>query len=539
MSVLRIIVAQQSIAVGTVRENTQLIIRTIQHVRDVLKADIVVFPELALSGYPPEDLLFRVDFHQQVKSALDEVCQHVTGIDVVLGYPDFQAGQTYNAACVIRDKNIILNYHKQFLPNFGVFDEKRYYATGNKPGIFTNKGVKIGLIICQDIWHPEPIEQAKQAGAQVILCPNASPFETTKAEIREEVIRERISEQGLPVIYSHFICGQDDVIFDGGSFAMDKDFSIAAYAPFFEETLLPVEIDTNTLKLIPTKITPKTEEVERTYQALVFAVREYVNKNNIPGALVGVSGGIDSALVLALAVDALGKKRVQAVLLPSAYTSELSMRLADELLKNIGVHSTCISIENAYNDFTKDLTPLFKDGLADLTQQNLQARCRGIIMMALSNQTSHIVLTTSNKSETAVGYSTLYGDMAGGFSPLKDVYKTFVYRLAKYRNTITPIIPEEIITRPPTAELAPNQRDQDTLPPYEILDQILEEYVEKDRSISDIVDLGFNEALVRNVIKMIDRNEYKRRQAPIGPRITPRAFGRERRYPITSGFEPS
>lgn len=531
---LRIIVAQLNFWVGDIQGNTRKIIDAIQQARDEFHGDIILFPELALSGYPPEDLLLRKDFHQQIESALQEIQQQVSGIDVVLGYPQRIKAHIYNAASVIRDGKIITTYHKQCLPNYGVFDEDRYFSPGTESIVFHCKELPISILICEDIWHSKPLAHAKQTGAELILCLNASPFNIDKSHAREHALRERVSETQLPIIYAHGVGGQDDLIFDGGSMAIDADGHICTHAGFYEEKLFPVTIQLDK----PLKITtiskfkhPSTEE--NVYKALVLGVRDYVEKNNIPGVLVGISGGIDSSLTLAIAVDALGKDKVEAVALPSRYTSQLSLDLLAEQIKSLGVKSTMISIEPSFSAFLTSLAPEFS---AEKTEENIQSRCRGILMMALSNNTGKIMLNTSNKSELATGYGTLYGDMAGGFAVLKDVSKTWVYRLAKYRNTLNPVIPERIIDRPPTAELAPNQKDEDTLPPYSILDPILEMYVEQDCSLQDIIAAGFDEKIVRQVIAMVKRNEYKRRQFTIGPRITPRAFGRERRYPITSKF---
>ncbi len=536
MTVLRIIIAQLNFPVGDITGNTQKMIAATQQARDELKGDMIIFPELALSGYPPEDLLLRTDFHQQIQQALQAICAQTTGITVVLGYPEKTGAQLYNAVCVIENGNVILNYRKQYLPNFGVFDEMRYFNAGNQTGIFTHKGIRFGIIICQDLWHPEPIAIAAKAGAQIIICPNASPFETTKTQQRENVLQQRIAEQKLPIIYTNLICGQDDLIFDGGSLVMNAQQQICVQGDFFQEQLLPVDIDLNTQQPLATALPAPLTVEEKVYQGLVLAVREYVNRNKFPGVLIGVSGGIDSALVLAIAVDALGKDRVHGVVLPSRYTSELSMRLLNEIIKNFAVPTIGISIENSFQSFLDSLAPVFQDLPKDITEENLQARCRGVLMMALSNQTGNLVLTTGNKSEMAVGYATLYGDMAGGFAVIKDVYKTLVYRLARYRNSISPQIPQAIIDRPPTAELAPDQKDQDTLPPYDILDPILELYIEQDSSVASIIAQGFDENTVKKVIKLIHASEYKRRQAPPGPRVTSRALGRERRYPITLGF---
>lgn len=534
---LRIIMAQQNFCVGDFAGNTKKIIEAVTQARDELHSDVIVFPELALCGYPPEDLLLRPDFYLQTNRALEKIKQAVIGIDVVLGYPQQENGAIYNAVCVIRHNKIIQQYYKQRLPNYGVFDEQRYFSVGSTPCIFTSKGISVGIIICEDLWHAEPLAQAVKAGAQLILCPNASPFDLNKADGRISIMRQRVAENHIPIIYVHGVGGQDDFIFDGGSTVIDGEGKICVEAEFYQEQLIPVDIElTKPLKIIPT-ILPKSISLEaRVYQALVLGVRDYIAKNNFPGVLIGVSGGIDSALTLAIAVDALGKDRVRAVILPSRFTSELSMKLANDLVQRLGVQATTISIESSFASFLTDLAPTFAGLPVDKTEENLQARCRGIIMMAISNKTGKIVLTTGNKSEMAVGYATLYGDMAGGFAVLKDVYKTWVYKLSHYRNAISHDIPDEIITRPPTAELAHDQKDEDTLPPYETLDKILELYIEQDKSLADIVALGFDQATVRRVLSMVDKNEYKRRQAAIGPRITTRSFGRERRYPITSKY---
>lgn len=537
---LRIIMAQLDFCVGDIKGNTQRIIKAIQQARDELQGDLIVFPELALCGYPSEDLLLRGDFQTQIVQGLTEIKQHVTGIDVVLSYPHHEQGQLYNSASVIRAQAIIATYHKQCLPNYGVFDEQRYFVSGSEPCIFTLKNVPISILICEDIWHPQPIAQALQAGARLVLSPNASPFDANKAAQRLQVLQQRVAEAHIPILYTHLVGGQDDLVFDGGSMAVDATGTICVHGGFFSEQLIPVDIKlAPTLQVIPTPwpLSATESAVAKVYQALVLSVRDYINKNGFSGVLLGLSGGIDSALTLAIAVDALGKERVQIVALPSRYTSELSMQLIAEMVKNIGVQAATISIEAVYNEFLKSLAPEFAETVADKTEENIQARCRGVMLMALSNKTGKLLLTTGNKSEMATGYATLYGDMAGGFAVLKDVYKTLVYQLADYRNQLSPIIPQQVIDRPPTAELAPNQTDQDSLPPYAELDQILTMYIEQDCSLAEIVAAGFAEATVKRMIKMVENNEYKRRQAAIGPRVTARAFGRERRYPITSQFK--
>jgi len=535
---LRIVVAQFNFWIGDISGNTQKIIHSITKARDELKADIIVFPELAVCGYPPEDLLLRPDFHQQTTQALQKIKAHSQGIDVVVGHSDHQNNNTYNAASVIHNKTILFTYHKQYLPNYGVFDEKRYFKPGSTPGVFTCKGVNFGVVICEDLWHPEPVAQAKKAGAQFIICINASPLDINKSHEREQILRQRVQENNLPILYAHGVGGQDDLVFDGGSLAMDAQQTICAHAGYYEEKFFTIDVATKPNLSIAKTPLPLPLSIEaNVYQALVLSVRDYVEKNGFPGVLLGLSGGIDSALTLAIAVDALGKDRVHGVLLPSRYTSQLSIDLANIQANTLGIKTSNISIEPSFSAFLASLASEFSGLAPNQTEENIQARCRGVILMALSNKTGKMVLTTGNKSEMSVGYSTLYGDMAGGFDVLKDVFKTLVYRLATYRNSISPVIPHGIIDRPPSAELAPNQKDEDSLPPYSVLDQILALYVEQDLSAEEIIAMGFNKETVCRIITLIDRNEYKRRQAAIGPRISNRAFDRERRYPITSKYQ--
>ncbi len=538
-SPLRITVAQLNFCVGDIAGNTKKIITAIEEARDKLNSDIVVFPELAVSDYPPGDLLLRADFQKQVHDAIITIKHKTTGITVILGHIYPTKGKIYNAASVIRNKKIVKRYYKQCLPNTGVFNEKRYFSNDvSKPCVFKEKNVNVGLIICEDIWHPMPSKQSAQAGAEIIVCINASPFDIHKLERRKNMIRARIQKNKIPILYTHRVSGQDDLIFDGGSMAMNVKKEIVAQAEFFAEQLWPVDVSTTKpIAFIPQPVPPLPSEEEFVYRALVLSVRDYVAKNNFPGVLIGLSGGIDSALTLAVAVDAIGSDRVHGVLMPSQYTSELSLKLAKEQAKTLNVKISTISIEPTVAAFTKSLATEFAGLPADQTEENIQARCRGVILMALSNKTGKLVLITGNKSEMAVGYATLYGDMAGGYAPLKDVYKTMVYKLAAYRNAIAPVIPTEVITRAPSAELAPNQKDQDSLPPYDVLDEILKLYIEHDNSLSDLVAAGFNKKTAQRVIDMVTRNEYKRRQAPPGPRVTPRAFARERMYPITSKFK--
>ena len=538
-NVLRIVVAQLNFWIGDIAGNTQKIIDATVKARDELKADIIIFPELAICGYPPEDLLRRADFHDQIEENLHTIQQHATGIDVALGHPHRTPEGIYNAFSYLRKQQVIATYHKQCLPNYGVFDEKRYFLRGNNaPCIIETKGVKLGLVVCEYVWFPEPIEQAKQAGAQLILSIHASPFNIDKPAIREEILRQRVQENALPIIYAHGVCGQDDLVFDGGSMAMNADGALCAHGGFYEEKLLPIDVNTSpVVNVVPQKLPQPMCTEASVYNALVFSTREYIEKNNFKGALVGVSGGIDSALTLAVAIDAIGKDRVYAIALPSRHTSQLSLDLIKEIAANTGVKLTSISIEPSFNAFIENLAPVISNIESnDLMQENLQARCRAVFLMAFANKTGKILLNTSNKSETAVGFGTLYGDMAGGFAVLKDVPKLLVYKLAKYRNSINPIIPQGIIERPPSAELADNQKDEDSLPPYKILDPILDMYVEKDLSLEAMVNAGFDRATVERVIELVDRSEFKRRQGAPGPRVTQRAFGRERRFPMTNKF---
>ena len=530
---LTIAIAQIDMMVGDVAQNARKIEDYCARARDELTADLIVFPELSLSGYPPEDLLLRESFIQWCESALYSLLPRVKGIDVVMGLPWRDAEGLRNAAVVLRDGEIIARYYKQILPNYAVFDEKRYFVHGHETCIFTCKGVKVGVTICEDIWQPEPVAQAAEASAELIVNINASPFRRGKYEERIQTLRDRVAETGLPIIYVNTVGGQDELVFDGQSLVMDAWSKACFQAPAFTEHfarfdwpdgVAPVQLD-------------KPDELEQTYQALVLGVRDYVGKNGFPGTLLGLSGGIDSALTLAIAVDALGAKNVNAVMMPSRYTATMSLEDAEAEAQLLGVEYQSISIESVFKTFLDLLKPVFKNLPADSTEENIQARCRGIILMAMSNKTGRMLLTTGNKSEMAVGYATLYGDMAGGFAPLKDVSKLLVFELARYRNRFEKVIPERVITRPPSAELSADQKDSDSLPPYEILDPILERFIEFDQSVPDIIQAGFEAATVKRVANMVLRNEYKRRQAPPGVRITQRGFGKDRRYPITSGYQ--
>lgn len=535
---LRIAMAQLNMLVGDIEGNAKKVIAAAERARDELQADVVVFPELTLTGYPPEDLLLRPGLYTRVLAALQRVNQRIRDIDIILGYPHAAKGGVYNAASLLRADTTVATYHKQHLPNYSVFDEKRYFAAGTEPCVVDIKGVPVGLTICEDIWQPGSVAQACAAGARFIININASPFHIDKGREREQAVRERVGEGQVPVLYVNLVGGQDELVFDGGSFVMDSSGSITQQAPAFEEGLYLAEFRVDGKDVIPQPSVCAVElsEEASVYHALVLGIRDYIEKNGFPGVVIGLSGGIDSALTLTLAVDAIGADRVEAVMMPSRYTADISLEDARAEAVALGVDYREIPIEPAFNVFLESLSGEFAGREPDTTEENIQARCRGIMLMAISNKKGKMVLTTGNKSEMAVGYATLYGDMVGGFGALKDVPKTLVFRLARYRNGLSPVIPERVITRPPSAELAAEQKDSDSLPPYDILDGILEMYVEQDKGAEDMVAAGYGLETVRRVIRMVDANEYKRRQAPPGVRITHRAFGRDRRYPITSGY---
>ncbi len=528
----RIACAQMDFMVGDVNKNTNNVIAWSQQAQQQ-GADLILFPELTLVGYPPEDLLLRQELFRQVAEGIKIIQREVKDIIVVIGYPELENNLIYNSAIAIYNGEIIGRYRKQCLPNYTVFDEKRYFCRGTDACIINLKNKKIAITICEDLWQEKPMKQAVENGADIILSLNASPYHQGKDEERVSVLKQRIAENHQPIIYVHWVGGQDEFIFDGGSMALNRNGEIAAHAGFFKEKLLIIEVEDDVIKQ---PIPSKPPHLEMIYQALVIGVRDYILKNNGKGALVGLSGGIDSALTLTIAHDALGHENVEAVLMPSRYTADMSNEDAMLLAQNLNIKATTISIENCFNAFLDSLAPRFAGLEKDVTEENLQSRIRGTLLMAISNKTNRLVLTTGNKSETAVGYSTLYGDTAGAFGVLKDVPKTLVYQLCEWRNNKKQVIPERIITRPPSAELSPNQTDQDTLPDYDTLDKIIEYYVEQDRSSASIVALGFDFDTVQKVIAMIDRNEYKRRQTAPGVRISKKAFGRDRRYPITSGF---
>jgi len=532
--ILRIALAQINLLVGDIAGNAAQVLACIARARDALGAHLVVFPELTLTGYPPEDLLLRPELHARVQRALNDILRQVQGIDVLLGYPQPTSAGLYNAASLLRDGAIVATYHKQNLPNYGVFDEKRYFVAGATPCVVDVHDVPVGITICEDVWHPGPVQQAAAAGARLLINLNASPYHIGKGREREAVLAQRVAECGLPVVYLNLVGGQDELVFDGESFVMDARGQVTQRTPAFVDDLYCVDFDLSAAPTpLPGVVTTPLPAAESVYAALVLGVRDYINKNGFGGAVIGLSGGIDSALTLAIAVDALGAERVEAVMMPSPYTAQMSLDDAAREAQALGVGYRVISIEPLFSAFLDALRAEFAGLAPDTTEENIQARCRGVILMAISNKKHRIVLTTGNKSEMSVGYATLYGDMAGGFAPLKDVPKQLVYRLAALRNRRGPVIPRRVLERAPSAELAPDQKDEDSLPPYALLDPILEQYVEQDRSVAEIIAQGYDAASVRRVAALVDRNEYKRRQAPPGVRITSKAFGRDRRYPIT------
>ncbi len=539
MTQLTVVMAQLNPVVGDVDGNTAAVIAALEAAQREHRADLVLFPELMLTGYPPEDLLLRPSIGPRIERALAQLCAAVGECRVVVGYPRLVDGALYNMAGLIHRGRIVAEYAKQELPNYQVFDEKRYFLAGSEPCVVDIDGVPVAITICEDIWHAGPMRQAAAAGARLMLNLNASPFHVGKQQQRIEQLRSRVADGAMPICYANMVGGQDELVFDGGSMVLDRDGSVRVMAPVFESGLFPVSIDDDGTRcsIAAGRVVAPPEVVPSVYEALVSGVRDYVDKNGFPGVVLGLSGGIDSALTLAVAVDALGAARVEAVMMPFRYTSQMSLEDAADQAGRLGVRYRVLPIEPMYEAFMATLSREFEGLAADKTEENLQARIRGVLLMAISNKHGSLVLTTGNKSEMAVGYSTLYGDMAGGFDVLKDVPKTLVFRLASYRNALSPVIPTRVIERPPSAELAPGQKDQDSLPPYDELDQILERYIERDQSQEAIVAAGFERATVARVIRMVDLNEYKRRQAPIGVRITQRGFGRDRRYPITSRWK--
>lgn len=534
---LNIAIAQLNFKVGDVASNVSKVIVAAEQARDELQADLVLFPELTLTGYPPEDLLLRPGLQHRVLDGLDRLLD-VAGIAMLVGYPEVTDVGQFNSAGLIHEGEIKAVYRKQYLPNYSVFDEVRYFHEGTEATVFELKGVSCGISICEDMWHPGVMAQAAEAGAQLMLNLNASPFHIERWQEREAAMRERLEEAAMPIVYCNLVGGQDELVFDGQSFVMAADGSVTQRAESCVEGLYLAEFEiSGQIKPVPATIVEPLSLEASVYQVLVEGTRDYIEKNGFKGVVIGLSGGIDSALTLAIAVDAIGAERVEGVRMPSRYTADMSMEDANLEAKALGVGCQTIAIEPAFNVFLELLQSELAGKPWDTTEENIQARCRGIILMAVSNKKHKMVLTTGNKSEMSVGYCTLYGDMAGGYAPIKDVPKLLVYRLSEYRNTISPVIPQRVIDRPPSAELAPDQKDSDSLPPYEVLDAVLEMYVEDDMCVEDIVAEGYDEETVSRVAHLVICNEYKRRQAPPGVRISRKAFGRDRRYPITSGYK--
>ncbi|WP_201580852.1 NAD+ synthase [Psychrobacter glacincola] len=527
--------AQSHFLVGDITANAEKMRALALQAREQ-GADVIIFPELALLGYPPQDLLLRPSLSGRIKSALSTLSD-IDDIVMIVGYPHVDHHGTFNSAAILHNGHQKGFYHKQILPNYGVFDERRYFDKGRNQVLFDYKGITIGLLICEDLWEKGPIAELKKQGADLIVSLNASPFEIEKQDNRKTMLAKRSRENNLPIVYVNAVGGQDDLVFDGGSMAIQADGSVAHEAPRFMNQLLLATLDVKTAKFDSQSKAPLTLSREsEMYQALVVGLRDYVNHSGFTGIIVGLSGGIDSALTLCIAVDALGADKVYAVMMPYEYTSQISLEDAQAQARRLNVSYTVCPIFDAVEGIRHTLAPLFNKSPADTTEENIQARARGVVLMALSNKFGHLVITTGNKSELAVGYSTLYGDMAGGFDVLKDVYKSQVYKLASYRNRLedTPVIPERVITRPPSAELRPDQKDQDSLPDYDVLDGILMSYIDEDMGYQDIVNKGFEAEMVAKVIKMVDNSEYKRLQAPIGTKISHKAFGRERRYPLVN-----
>ncbi len=531
--------AQVNPTVGAIDSNADLILDWAAKAKQEFAADVVVFPELVLTGYPPEDLLFRPRFIEMVEAALDKINRGNPGLAMVFGAPRHEHDCLYNSAVISQPGQPLQFYNKRQLPNYGVFDEQRYFVPGEGVGTFEVKGVRLGVLVCEDIWFPQPMAEAVAAGAEIILNINASPFHDLKTSERIAEIKQRVADNKVPVCYLNLVGGQDELVFDGHSFVIDRDQHLLTMAAGFEQDLSVVEYSAQAKLNTISASVAESSSIEQLYRALVMATRDYVIKNGFSKVALGLSGGIDSALVLAIAVDALGPDAVQALMMPYQYTADISKSDAADEAKRLGVEYAEIPIGDAVQAFLHLLEGEFAGLGRDVTEENLQARSRGVIVRAISNKKGALLLTTGNKSEMSVGYATLYGDMAGGFAPLKDVSKLKVYALARYRNTVSPVIPERVIERPPSAELAPDQVDQDSLPPYELLDPILAMYIEQDRSVEEIIRLGYDADVVKRVTRLVDINEYKRRQSPPGVKVTQRSFGKERRYPITSGFRQS
>ena len=538
---LRCVMAQLNMIVGDVEGNTSRIIHAANQARDESRADVVMLPELAVSGYPPEDLLFHSGMRTQVARSIARLQSEVRGITLIAGYPEYEGKLIFNSAIVIRDGAVLANHRKASLPNYRVFDEKRYFTPGTLPTVVDLNGVKAAILVCEDVWASEPAARAREAGARVLLVINASPYEVNKQTQRErDVGRVRVNETGIPLVFVNLIGGQDELMFDGNSFVMDAQGAITTRAPAFITGMYEVDLAVDAagaVRPLPGAIVPLQGQEESVYGALVQGTRDYVDKHRFPGVVLGLSGGVDSALTLSIAVDALGADRVHSVAMPSRYTSQMSRDDAALQARLLNVKHSEISIEGMFEATLEALRDEFAGRPADTAEENIQSRCRGVLLMGISNKTGRMLLTTGNKSEMAVGYATLYGDMAGGFAPIKDCSKLLVYRLCAWRNAQSPVIPARVIERPPSAELRPDQKDTDSLPPYEVLDPILEAFIEEDLSVDQIAARGFDRKTVGRILDLVKRNEYKRRQAPPGVRVSGRAFGRDWRYPITSGYQ--
>ncbi len=535
---LRIALAQLDFLVGDVRGNVARVIDTARAAR-AQRVDLVVFPELALSGYPPEDLLFHRGFRLQVEAGLAEVCRGIGEVAVLVGLPEYSGTQIYNSSALVANGAVQAMHRKSALPNYQVFDEKRYFSAGAQPTVVEVGGVQLGVLVCEDIWEREAAQLARAAGAELLVVGNASPFQLHKQRDREAIARARVADVGLPLAYVNLVGGQDELVFDGQSFVMGADGRLAMRAPAYAEGLHVVEFAREAGRAIAPRaaqVAAELPEVASVYGALVLGVRDYVRKHRFPGVVMGLSGGIDSALTLAIAVDALGPGQVHAVMMPSRYTSTMSVDDARAQAELLGVKYSVLPIESMFEATLATLRDEFAGRQPDATEENIQSRCRMLLLMGISNKTGRMLLTTGNKSEMAVGYATLYGDMAGGFAPIKDCSKQLVYRLADHRNGLSRAIPQRVIDRPPSAELRHDQKDSDSLPPYEVLDPILAAFIEEDLTVDEICARGFDRATVARVLDMVKRNEYKRRQAPPGVRVSRRAFGRDWRYPITNGY---
>jgi NAD+ synthase (glutamine-hydrolysing) len=536
---LGLALAQINLLVGDVQGNAAKVITTARSAHAELGADLVLFPELTLSGYPPEDLLLHRGFRRQVEAGLARVRAETGAAAVMVGFPEYTRAGIYNSAALVAAGEVAAIHRKAELPNYKVFDEKRYFRAGAQPTVLELKGVRVGLLVCEDMWEPEAAQLARTAGAQLLAVINASPYEIHKQREREDIARVRVTDVGLPLAYVNLIGGQDELVFDGNSFVMNAEGEVVLRAPPFEEGSFGARFERDARgEMVPraAEVAPELSDEASVYRALTLGVRDYVGKHGFPGVVMGLSGGVDSALTLAIAVDALGSEHVQAVMMPSRYTSSMSLEDAAGQARTLGVHYSVLPIEAMFESTLATLKSELSGREPDATEENIQSRCRMLLLMGISNKTGRMLLTTGNKSEMAVGYATLYGDMAGGFAPIKDCSKGLVYRLANYRNSLGRVIPQRVIERPPSAELRPGQKDSDSLPPYEVLDPILEAFIEEDLSVDEIEERGFDRATVARVLDLVKRNEYKRRQAPPGVRVSRRAFGRDWRYPITSGY---